>query len=76
MHIISALVYVYQSGNGWVGGIIKSDLPSWIMNSGANPSDFLPDFFQFCPKTETVSRIYQDHIMPDFSNWDEEEGGK
>ena len=51
-----------------MGGIIKSDLPSWIMNSGANPSDFLPDFFQFCPKNETVSRIYQDHIMSDFSN--------
>ena len=41
---------LYQSGNGWVGGIIKSDLPSWIMNSGANPSDFLPDIFSVLPK--------------------------
>ena len=41
---------LYQMGNGWVGGIIKSDLPSWIMNSAANPSDFLPDIFSVLPK--------------------------
>ena len=47
---ISFFPRLYPMGNGLVGGIIKSDLPSRIMNSGANPSDFLPDIFSVLPK--------------------------
>ena len=66
---------LYQSGNGWV---VKSKVicpqGSWILGR-VNPSDFPPDIsFQFYPKNETVSWMYQDHIMSDFSNWGEGRG--